>query len=96
MALEDAQTLARTVGDINYRQDPSKEAHQCLLRWELHRQDRIERRVLEITRMGSNIRKTTKDKADQNKKEEELQETKTEDDLGWLYGYDGNIFVLGD
>jgi hypothetical protein len=46
--------------------------------------------------MGSNIRKTTKDKADQNKKDEELQETKTEDDLGWLYGYDGNMFVLDD
>lgn len=94
MALEDAETLARTIGGINHRQDTSKEAHEYLLRWELHRQKRIER-VLERTAMGSNIRKTTKDEADQNKKEKELQDTKTEDDLGWLYGYDGNVSVLG-
>lgn len=94
MCLEDAETLACTIGQIVHMQGTTSDAQASLLRWERHRKERIER-VLERTRMGSNIRKTTKDEAEQIKKEKETQDRTTEDDLEWLYKYDGRVFVFG-
>jgi 2-polyprenyl-6-methoxyphenol hydroxylase-like FAD-dependent oxidoreductase len=92
ISLEDAETLAITISSINAHQDITPASRRELLsRWEKHRKSRIEK-VIERTKMGSTMRKATGSEAAQAEKEKNLQEGKTEDDLQWLYGYDGGKF----
>jgi hypothetical protein len=70
---------------------------ELLTQWEAHRRSRTEK-VIERTKMGSIMRKASGSEAAQAEKEENLQAQRTEDDLHWLYGYDGMSFetILGD
>jgi 2-polyprenyl-6-methoxyphenol hydroxylase-like FAD-dependent oxidoreductase len=89
MSLEDAETLAITISSINGRPNPTSATSRALLsNWEEHRKGRIAK-VIERTKMGSILRKATGSEAAQAEKEKNLEGEKTEDDLQWLYGYDG-------
>ena len=83
MALEDAQTLA-----IALARSDATSLHSLLLRWERHRQHRIER-VTKLTEAGSDLRKSLTELDGMAGKEERLKQH--QDALGWLYGYDGTL-----
>ncbi|RDW71053.1 hypothetical protein BP6252_07616 [Coleophoma cylindrospora] len=90
MSLEDASTLAITLGQINQK---GLDLASGLGRWEEHRKARIER-VVERTQAKSNQRKNTKDDAEQAEKEKRMRAAKDDDDLFWLYGYDVEAMSL--
>lgn len=50
--------------------------------------------MIERIVMGSTTRKATGSEAAQAEKEKNLQLGRTEDDLQWLYGYDGGNFEM--
>lgn len=91
ISLEDAETLAITISNMNTSQDITSTSRELLSKWEKHRKARIEK-VIERTKMGSTMRKATGSEAAQAEKEKNLKDGKTEDDLQWLYRYDGRDF----
>ena len=94
ISLEDAETLAMTISSINARQNTTPTScRELLAGWEEHRKSRIAK-VIERTKMGSTMRKATGSEAAQAEKEKNLQLGRTEDDLQWLYGYDGGNFEM--
>ncbi|KAH8805104.1 hypothetical protein F5884DRAFT_859716 [Xylogone sp. PMI_703] len=87
MSLEDASTLAiiieRTKKGLNWS--------YLLSKWENHRKKRISK-VIERTKLGSHLRKGTKNDIEQDEKERSVRQGSTEVNLFWLYGYDVESF----
>lgn len=92
MSLEDAETLAAGIARINVAASESSDApagKDILGKWEDHRRQRV-RRVAELTRVGSELRKGMVSGGEVGK---EVLLTDMERGLDWLYGYDGKRVV---